>query len=175
MRCIQRDDRAATHFAAGARSRRDGNARRETGPICFVVKLGESQRRPFDEQARGFAHVQRAAAAERDHAIATVLAIAMRGFPHVLLHGIGMHARIDEPVPVFPGCTERLHHRPECLRVYQPGIRDDQRPADRKPLAARSQLGNRTRAVNRRCGKRKRSQVHKMEIMSVSHPRTAAG
>ena len=69
---IHDDDRTAAHFAAGARGRRDRDARREAAPVGVEIKWNQRFVRSFDAQADDLAHVQRAAAAEGDHRIAFV-------------------------------------------------------------------------------------------------------
>ena len=67
---LERDDRAAAHFAPGPGRRRDADEGSKAGPDGFVIKLRQIEAGALHQQTRGFADIQRAAPAQGDETIA---------------------------------------------------------------------------------------------------------
>ena len=133
-RGLQRDHRTAADFTAGAGGRRDGDEGGESGPVGFLVEIGEVELRAFDEQASGFACVQRTAAAKRDHAVAAVVAKGLGGLAHVLLNRVGMHAGIKEPVDSLRLQSENVGQGTERRGSQQTRVGNHERSANPEPL-----------------------------------------
>src|SRR5437879_4793125 len=91
-RCFERDNRAATHLAAGSGCGRYGNERGKAGPIGLLVKFGKIKLWSFDQQASRFAYIQCASATEADNAITIVLAIHGGCLADIVFNGVGMDA-----------------------------------------------------------------------------------
>ena len=169
MRGIQRDHRTATDFAPGARRRRDGDARSESGPIGCVIELREIKARPFDQQPRRFARIQRAAATDGDDSIAVVLHKGSSGITNVLFHRVWVNSGIYEPF--FPLCFT-TQCRGEGLKSTggnQSGIGDDQRASNTEAFRAHRQLGHRAGAEECGSGKRKRGEVHGWLLREITN------
>src|SRR4051794_10989874 len=64
------DHGTAAHFAAGTGRGGDAHATGQVAPVVVEIEFGELEVRTLYEQATGFAHVERAAAAEGDDGIA---------------------------------------------------------------------------------------------------------
>ena len=69
-RRFERNHRAAPNFAARPSSRRDTHARRQPAPLLFKTEFGKRLLGSFDQQANGFADIQRAPATKCDDTVA---------------------------------------------------------------------------------------------------------
>ena len=87
---IQGNDGTAADLAARPGSGRDGDERRQAGPVGFVIKPRQLQLGPLHQEPGRLAGVQRAAAADRDHRVALVGAKRGGRFADVRFHRVRM-------------------------------------------------------------------------------------
>ena len=144
---FERDHGTAPDFAARAGRGRDGDERRQPGPVRFIVEFAEVEPGPFDQDARGLAGIQGTAAADGDHAVALLLAIGLSRFAHVRFHGIRMDPGIDEPGLLALAFAQDLGKRFESSCALHAGVGDDQGPADIQFGQARRQFADRAGAI----------------------------
>src|SRR2546422_9828925 len=95
---LQRDNGTAADFAPSASRCGDGDEWGRSRPVGFLIKPDEIQTGSFQQQARRFADVQRAATAKSNDAITVVLAELGGSFADVLLDWIWVDPLIDEPL-----------------------------------------------------------------------------
>src|SRR5438552_73171 len=115
--CLERDDRAASNFTPGAGSCRNGNKRRESRPIWFIIKPGEIQSGSSHQRPRRFPDIQRAAAANGNDSIATMLAELRCGFADVFLKRIWVDTRVNKPVQALPCFPQYPDQGAKCAGV----------------------------------------------------------
>ena len=142
------DDAAAADFGAGASGGRNANAGSEAAPIVGVFKVFEFEIRTLDEEANGLANIERAAAAESDHAVAVIVSVSTGAIDDVGLDGVRMDFGIEgPPLPFRAEWGEGFVEEVKRFSWEQAGVRDDKRFAHADSRQARWDFGECAGAV----------------------------
>ena len=112
-------------------------------PVLAIFEIPDRARLP-DHQCNCFAGVERAAAAERDHAIVRTAPICRHAVRDVRLHRVCL--QVGEDFAREAGAAAGLDSLRDHRQSGEPGIGDEQRTRDTQRLARIGQLRDAARA-----------------------------